>query len=242
MLGNLNPLRNDKFLNDDKYRERFPDFHSSVIEDEHQNRFMKYMDMILNKSLNSGRPANIESGYKLNDLLIQCTFNGQECFRNLTSFFHPNYGNCYTFDSDHHVKSTSLNNTFHFWSIHDEDLKDGYKLFLELYLYQSEYIPYLDDRVAFRIFIHRKHEIPLLSQHSLFLAPATFTKIIFSQRIISFAQQCRNDLTKDMKQIFHSNNVRYSQALCFKLCKFRFIEKQCGCTDQLLMVFFSIFF
>ena len=63
---------------------------------------------------------------------------------------------------------------------------------------------YLDNRAAFRIFIHRKHEVPILSQNSLFLAPKTYTKLIFSQRIMTFSQQCRNDLTDDMKQIFNT--------------------------------------
>jgi hypothetical protein len=127
------------------------------------------------------------------------------------------------------------------WSIEEENVGDGYKLFLELFLYQNEYIPYLDDRAGFRIFIHRQNEIPILSENSLFLAPTTYTNLIFSQRMVTFSQQCRKDLTDDMKQIFNSDSVRYSQALCYKVCEFRFRKTEHQCTD-LLFIFFIQFF
>ncbi|CAF0884383.1 unnamed protein product [Rotaria sordida] len=238
---NLNPLRNESLVDDDIHHQHTPTSYSSYIDNDYQNKFSEYMIRLLAKNLKNKRSPIIESGYKLNDLLIKCTFNGRFCHRNLTSFFHPNYGNCYTFNNDIHVDRTQRNDSLHRWSIDDEDVEDSYKLFLELYLYQNEYIPYLDDRAAIRLFIHRKHQIPILSQTSLFLPPTTFTKLIFSQRIISFSQRCRNNLTNNMKRIFGSNNVRYSQTLCFKLCEFRFIKKLCNCTDQLLMVFLQFF-
>jgi amiloride-sensitive sodium channel subunit gamma len=200
------------------------------------------MGELLLHNVNNKTSKPIKSGYALSDLLINCTFNGRACYKNLTLFVHPNYGNCYTFDNDVHVETERKNNTPHFWSIDDEDDEDGYRLVMELYLYQYEYITHLNDRAAFRIFIHRKHEIPILSQTNLFLAPTTFTKLIFSQRIISFSQQCQNDLTNDMKQIFNnSNHIKYSQALCFKLCEFRYIETHYQCVDSLFMVFFRFF-
>ncbi|CAF0910966.1 unnamed protein product [Rotaria sp. Silwood1] len=238
---NLNPLRNDSLLDDNVYDQRGRNSRPLNTDSEYQNRFIEYMGRLLIRNLDNKRPITMESGYKLNDILIQCTFNGRLCYRNLTAFFHPNYGNCYTFNNEVHVEPTRQNTTVNFWSIDDEDVADGYKLFLELYLYQNEYIPYLDDRAAIRLFIHRKYQIPILSQNSLFLPPTTFTKLIFSQRIISLSHECRNDLTTDMKRIFNSNDIRYSQALCFKLCEFRFIERICHCTDQLLMVFFQFF-
>lgn len=240
ILGNLNPLRDPKHIFDDLYRgSSAPTV--SFTDTDYRNLFVQYMGRLLITSLKEDKPTIVPGGYKLNDLLIQCTFNGRLCSRNLTSFFHPNYGNCYTFNNDDHVEAAPRNDTFNFWSIDDENSEDGYKLFLELFLYQNEYIPYLDERAAFRLFIHRKDDIPILSQNSLFLAPATFTKLIFSQRVISFSQNCRDNLTDDMKRIFNSNHVRYSQALCLKLCEARYIEKICDCIDQLFMVYFQFF-
>jgi hypothetical protein len=236
-LGNLNPLRNETFLDEmlDQSQPR------PTTDSDYQMRFNQYIGELLSQNMNNKRPINIKSGYQLDDLLIQCTFNGRSCQENLTPFFHPNYGNCYTFDNDIHAEPTRRRNISHIWSIDDDDDGDGYKLFLELFLYQNEYNPHLDDRAAFRIFIHRKHEIPILSQNSLFLGPTTFTKLIFSHRTISFSQQCRNDLTDDMKQTFESNHIKYSQALCFKLCEFLYIQKHCNCIDRLFMVYFQFF-
>ena len=199
------------------------------------------MGELLTDNINNKASPIVDSLYKLDDLLIHCSFNTRLCYRNLTKFFYPSYGNCYTFNNDEHVEPIRRNDTSHFRSIDDEDVEDDYKLFLELFLYQNEYIPSLDDRAAFRLFIHRKNQIPILSQNSLFLAPTTFTKLIFSQRIISFSQQCRNDLTDDMKQIFNPKYTQYSQALCLKLCEFRFVEKVFRCTDRLFMIYVQFF-
>ena len=242
ILGNLNPLKSQKFLAENiSYSRASHDQRLSYNDSEYQNRFYEYMGNLLTDIVTGKRPSTAKSGYLLDDLLIQCTFNGRLCHRNLTPFFHPNYGNCFTFDNDLHVETERQSEASHSWTMDDDNTEDGYKLFLELFLHQNEYIPYLDDRAAFRVFIHRKHEIPILSQNSLFLAPTTYTKLIFSQRIISFSQQCRNDLTDDMKQTFGSNSVRYSQALCFKLCEFRSIQTFCNCTDWLFLVFFQFF-
>ena len=154
-------------------------------------------------------------------------------------FFYPNYGNCYTFN--HAEQSKRKNDSTDHSSTNDEYLADGYTLFLELFLHENESIPYIDERSAFRIFIHRQNEIPILSSNSLFIGPTTFTKLIYSQRIITFSRQCRRQLTDDMKAIFNANSTRYSQALCLKLCEFRFIEKECQCTDQLFMIFVRFF-
>jgi len=193
---------------------------------------------LLARSINKSQPIIAQSGYQLKDLLIRCVFNGQSCRENFTSFLHPSYGNCFTLN-DSSTGEIQENFNSNFWSDDDDEIgADGYKLFLELYLYQYEDISNLNDRTAFRIFIHHKNEIPVLSENSLFLAPKTFTKLIFSQRFITFYQNCRKDLTDDMKQLFSEDSVRYSQALCYRVCEFRYIAKQCQCTDQSFMVFF----
>ncbi|CAF0801224.1 unnamed protein product [Adineta ricciae] len=237
---NLNPVRNLKVLNRPSDRPRPP-------RPGHMNRDLSHfvdalMRRQLTKNLHRKRPMVMESGYALDDLLIQCVFNGYVCHGNFTPFFHPNYGNCFTFDNDLHVSNIPQNETTPFWTmVDDESTDDGYKLFLELFLHQDDYEPSLDDRAAFRVFIHRKNQIPILSQNSLFLAPKTYTKLIFSQRIILFSHKCRSDLTDEMKEIFGLNSIRYSQDLCFKLCEFRLITIECNCTNRLLMVFSQFF-
>lgn len=233
-LGNLNPLRNDKFLDDFQPTQNGNDT-------DRRNRYTNYIASMLRENSLTHRMNSFESGYELNDLLIECTFNGRYCHRNFTPFFHPNYGNCYTFNNDENVEESRTTSLTHFWSIDDTDATDGYKLFLELYLFQDEYLSYLDDRTAFRLFLHRKHEIPILSQTTLLIAPTVFTKLIFSHRQISFSQQCRNDLTDDMKTIFGENQGRYSQALCYTLCQFQHVQKRCSCSDQLSIVYFQFF-
>ncbi|UJR30356.1 hypothetical protein I4U23_017891 [Adineta vaga] len=242
---NLNPIRKLKVPDKPPNHLRSPPRRPSPnhTDRELQHTFDELMNGYLTENFRKKHPTPMKSGYVLNDLLIQCTFNGYLCNRSLTPFFHPNYGNCYTFDNDLHVSDIPHNGTTQIWTIDDDDegTDDGYKLFLELFLHQNEYDPSLDDRAAFRVFIHRKNEIPILSQNSLFLASKTYTKLIFSQRMIIFSQKCRNDLTVDMEDIFGSTSIRYSQALCYKLCEIRLITNQCNCTDRLFMVFSQFF-
>jgi hypothetical protein len=58
---------------------------------------------------------------------------------------------------------------------------------------------------------------------------------------MSFSRQCRTELTDYMKQIFLTHKVRYTQALCYKLCEQRFIEEQCQCIEPSLAVFYQFF-
>jgi hypothetical protein len=210
-------------------------------EDEFRREYSAYIDRILADQVNGQAHPFVKWGFKLNDLLISCIFNKKLCDRNLTQFFHPDYGNCYTFDNNHHVLTEETNDIPHDWSIDDDNGDNNYKLFLELYLHQPLYNQYLDPRAAFRIFIHRKYEVPILSQNSLFLGPNKYTKLSFSQRIMSFSRQCRNELTDEMKQIFVTRHVRYTQALCYKICEHRIVAKYCECIAPTLAVFYQYF-
>ena len=199
------------------------------------------MSKFLAENVNNSQSIAIPLGYQLNELLIQCKFNDRACENNFSPFFYPNYGNCYTFNHAMVHENFGRKNISRTSSIADEYFGDSYKLFLEFFLYENEYIPFIEERTAFRIYIHRPNEIPILSPNSLFLAPTTFTKLIYSQRIITFSRQCRRDLTEEMKTTFNDNTTRYSQVLCLKLCEFQFIEKACQCTDPLLMIFVRFF-
>lgn len=199
------------------------------------------MKSILERSLKDGSEAFVPIGYRLNDLMIQCHFKGYLCHRNLSSFFHPAYGNCYTFHHDENVNFRFRKNSFRFWTIENDDQTYSYKLFLELFVYRDEYIPHFDDRAAFRVFIHRKNEIPILSQTSFFLAPGVFTKLIFSYRQISFSRKCRTKLTRRMEEIFLPGEGRYSQTLCYKLCELNYLERLCRCVEPNFLVFAKFF-
>lgn len=199
------------------------------------------MCRILTENLTETRLSIFKAGYQLNELLIQCKINRKDCETNFKTFFHPNYGNCYTFNPTNVTEIFSNRIRTNSLTFDGENIGVNGKLFLELFSCQNEFIHDIEARAGFRIFIHRKHEIPILSENSLLLPPKTFTQLIYSQRIIRFFQQCHTDLSDDMKRIFNSNSVRYSQALCLKLCEFRSIEDKCNCTDQFFLVFTRFF-
>jgi len=243
MIGNINPLKDDGFLYDPR-NPKLPGAESSssssLNESEYRKAVSAYFERILPAQVHGQQHPFVDWGFKLNDLLITCIFNKRLCHGNLTQIFHPNYGNCYTFDNEKHVQS-EINDVRYDWSIDNDNRDDNYKLFLELFLHQKDYNELLEHRAAFRIFIHRKNELPMLSQNSVFVGPNKYTKLIFSRRVMSFLQQCQNNLTDDMKQIFLTHQVRYTQALCYKLCKHRFIVKKCHCIELTLAVFYQFF-
>lgn len=236
LSGNLNPLRNESFLDENSACAR-----SSCTDKQRYKSFIEYMKKFLVMNINNTHSTTIPSGYQLDELLIQCTFNNRPCHHHFTPFFYPNYGNCYTFNLTAANDNIGRKNISRATSIEDEYFGDSYKLSLELFVYENEYIPFIEERTAFRIYIHRPNEIPILSPNSLFLAPKTFTKLIYSQRILTFSQQCRRELTEEMNMMFNGYSMRYSQALCLKLCEFRFIEQVCRCSDPLLLVFVRFF-
>jgi hypothetical protein len=240
-LGNISPLKDDKFLSDIDNTKFRSSPSSNMSEAEYRKTVTAYMERILAEGVNDQRHPFVEWGYQLNDLLITCIFNKHLCYRNLTQIFHPNYGNCYTFDNDENVQNEEIEDIRYDWSINDNHDNENYKLFLELFLHQRDYNPYLDQRAAFRIFIHRKQEIPMLSETGLFIGPNKYTKLSFVPRVMSFSGECRNDLTDEMKRIFPIQQVRYTRALCSKFCEHRSILKQCKCIEQTSAVFYQFF-
>ncbi|CAM4756955.1 unnamed protein product [Rotaria magnacalcarata] len=239
---NINPLQHDGF-NDDIRKSILPggDPSSRVNETAYRKAVSDYVNRILMAHVNGEVDPFVKWGFKLNDLLIRCIFNKRRCHQNLTQLYHPDYGNCYTFDNDHDVEEQELNDVRHDWSVDDDNGQNNYKLFLELFLHQMQYNEYFENRASFRIFIHRKNELPVLSQNSLFLAPNKYTKLSFSQSIKSFSRQCRTELTDEMKNIFRTHTIRYTQALCYKLCEKRYLEQRCHCVERTLAVFYQFF-
>jgi hypothetical protein len=235
-------LKDDTFIIDKK-NPKFPGSESSsnISEFEYRKKFSAYMERILAEQVNGQQHPLVEWSFQLNDILITCIFNNHLCYRNLTQIFHPHYGNCYTFDNNENVQNEEIDDIRYDWSIQDDHGEENYKLFLELFLHQGEYNAYLDHRAAFRIFIHRKQELPMLSETGLFIGPNKYTKLSFSPRVMSFSQQCRNDLTDEMKRVFPIQQVRYTQALCSKFCEHRFILQQCRCIEQTSAVFYQFF-
>lgn len=241
---NIVPLKDDGFLNDNKKPYFSNSNVSSSNDDEtiYWKTYTEYMRRILLDQVSGQKHPFVKFGFQLNDILVTCIFNKQKCKRNLRQMFHPNYGICYTFDNDLHIRNETFHDTRQDWFINNDDNGDEkYQVFFEFYLQQREYNQYLDNRAAMRIFIHRKHEIPILSQTSLIIGPNRYTKISFLPRVMSLIQQCRYDLTDNMKIIFSNQQVRYTQALCYKICEHQSIIQQCQCIDPRFVVFYQYF-
>lgn len=216
------------------------DASATVNESEYRQAVSDYIDRILTAHVNGETHPFVKWGFSLNDLLIRCIFNKRYCDRNLTQLYHPDYGNCYTFDNDKNVQENEIHNVPLDWSADIDNGDNNYKLYLELFLHQQQYNEYIENRAAFRIFIHRKNELPVLRQNSLFLEPNKYTKLSFSQSIKIFSQNCRSDLTPNMKKIF-PQHIRYTQALCYKLCETEYFATQCQCIERRLAVFYQFF-
>lgn len=247
LLGNINPLKNDGFANDVK-KSILPGSQSStsLTPNEYRKAVSAYIKRILSAHVMGQQHPFVEWGFKLNDLMITCIYNKRFCNRNLAEFFHPSYGNCYTFNNDKNM-IVETNDSYQqqqqqrHWSIDDDDKgNDDYNLFLELYLHEQEYNEYLDERAGFRIFIHRKNEIPILSQTNLLVGPNKYTKLTFLPRIMSLSQQCQTNFTDHMKEVLQTQGVRYTQALCYKSCKHRLIIKQCKCVGPASAMFYQL--
>ena len=242
---NIVPLRDDGFLNTGK-KTPSPNSNTSTSSTDDEQNYLKavnvYMERILGDQVSGQKHPFVKWGFQLDDILITCLFNKRKCNRKLRQMFHPNYGFCYTFDNDLHVRKEIINDTRPDWFLNNNDNGDEkYQVFFEFYLQQKTYNQYLDNRAAMRIFIHRKHEIPILSQTSLFIGPDRYTKITFLPRVMSFMQQCRQDLTEDMKYIFSNQQIRYTQALCYKICEHQYIVRECECIDPRFVVFYQYF-
>ncbi|RNA34522.1 amiloride-sensitive sodium channel subunit beta [Brachionus plicatilis] len=172
-------------------------------------------------------------GDSLDKLVVYCQYNYEDC--NLTDFkffLHPNYGNCYQFNSgfDSHGKKNDLK-----YAMTTERLS-GLRLILNISVTQK--LKFMNPSTGAVIFIHNHTTYPMMVD-TITLAPKTETSISLSRTFYESKQKPYSNCdakTNDMNsynseyyKLVHENTKAYGQTLCIHQCIQKFFIENCDC-------------
>eukprot|EP00079_Xenopus_tropicalis_P017715 XP_004918046.1 PREDICTED: amiloride-sensitive sodium channel subunit gamma [Xenopus tropicalis] len=163
----------------------------------------------------------IAMGYKADELIVTCFFDGLSCdARNFTLFHHPLYGNCYTFNSAErgNLLVSSMGGA-------------EYGLKVVLYIDEDEYNPYLSTAAGAKILVHDQDEYPFIEDLGTELETATETSIGMQLTESTKLSDPYSDCTMDGSDVSVENlySKKYTLQICLNSCFQREMVRTCGC-------------
>ncbi|CAF0716894.1 unnamed protein product [Brachionus calyciflorus] len=200
-------------------------------------------EFIIQKSLTLDSNEKKKLGDSLNKLIIDTSIEltildiSDDLF---SYFFHPWYGNCYTFNPYRYENGT----------IREAKtiLKTGYmnSLYFSLNTSISEEIPFPVRVQGAIVFIHEYGSSPF-SVDSLTVSPGFETNIALHRTLTTLTPKPYSDCDKDtddkdkypsdLFKSIHDLRFNYSQKACFDLCFHREMIKKCSCFFYLFTPF-----
>ncbi|XP_068100551.1 amiloride-sensitive sodium channel subunit gamma [Hyperolius riggenbachi] len=163
----------------------------------------------------------IEMGYSADDLFVNCLYDGKSCdARNFTLFYHPLYGNCYTFNDAQ--RSELLESSM-------GGSEAGLKLLI--HIDEDEYNPFLVTAAGAKIIIHDQNDFPFIEESGTELETATQTSIGMQLTESTKLSDPYSDCTIDGSDVSVPNlyNKKYTYQICLYSCFQLEMVKTCGC-------------
>ncbi|XP_028666006.2 amiloride-sensitive sodium channel subunit alpha-like isoform X1 [Erpetoichthys calabaricus] len=156
----------------------------------------------------------------INNFVFACSFNGAVCSKgNYTTFHHPMYGNCYTFNSweDGHE-----------WSVSTPGVESGLSLLLRTE--QNDFIPLLSTVAGARVMVHSQNHPVFMEDGGFDIKPGVETSIGLRQEVFQRLGgeygDCLDGTDLDIENLYESS---YTQQACIRSCFQLIMVKRCGC-------------
>ncbi|XP_029436262.1 amiloride-sensitive sodium channel subunit alpha [Rhinatrema bivittatum] len=157
------------------------------------------------------------------DFIFACRYNGASCTNsNYSTFHHPIYGNCYTFNEN----ITSNSET---WSSSMPGINNGLTLMLRTE--QQDYIPLLSTVAGARVMVHGHNEPAFMDDGGFNIQPGVETSIAMRKETIERLGGVYSDCTVDGSDINVKNlfTSKYTQQVCVRSCFQAAMVERCGC-------------
>ena len=172
-------------------------------------------------------------GYQIEDMLVSCMFNYLPCSSSdFSYFYHPRYGNCYTFNKQIPSKTISVPGVV-------------YGLTLELYLGNPSVDTINNAKDGIIMSIHNQTDAPFTKMDVINVPTRAETDLIINRNFISrmpfpYGSCMQTEFSSDLyKYIVNTLNISYSQEYCFSLCLQNQTKINCGCINVFLPMFES---
>ncbi|CAF3611841.1 unnamed protein product [Rotaria sp. Silwood1] len=176
----------------------------------------------------------IDLGFRLSDILINCSYNGIDCSSYFTHSLSSQFGNCYTFNWNGKMKNLFTIRNMSTLSIGLEGLS------MQFYIPRESYYPvsYFDEGLI--VSIHENNEFPLLIDSGLRLQPGLSHTILFSKTERNLLPEpytnCTSSVGDELRDIFETafdrdsiGKITYSESLCQESCLNLIADLFCSC-------------
>ncbi|GMT01135.1 hypothetical protein PENTCL1PPCAC_23309, partial [Pristionchus entomophagus] len=159
--------------------------------------------------------------YDYTDLVTECTFMGTTCTSaDFTSFFHSEFGRCFTFSSNRSVTRVGAMTQL--------------RLLLTANAYNSRGLKWANlpstERLGFKVVVHTPEQFPDVDRYGLYVAPGHQTAIGVNkfrmERLDKPYGRCTTNQSSDAN--FYSQ-YEYTIGACLDSCRQKYTVEKCGC-------------
>lgn len=170
----------------------------------------------------------VELGYSAERLILACLFGAEPCsYRNFTSIFYPDYGNCYVFNWGMTEKALPSANP---------GTEFGLKLILDIG--QEDYVPFLASTAGVRLMLHEQRSYPFIREEGVDAMSGTETSIgvlvdKLQRKGEPYSPCTVNGSDVPVQNLYSSYNTTYSIQACLHSCFQTQMIASCQCGHYL---------
>ncbi|KAK1344462.1 hypothetical protein QTO34_013159 [Cnephaeus nilssonii] len=170
----------------------------------------------------------VKMGYSGEQLILACLFGAEPCsYRNFTSLFHPDYGNCYIFNWGMAEQALPSSNP---------GVEFGLKLILDLG--QEDYVPFLTSTAGARLLLHEQRSYPFVKEEGIYAMSGTETSIgvlvdKLERKGKPYSQCTANGSDVPVHNLYSGHNTTYSIQACIRSCFQDHMIQNCSCGHYL---------
>ncbi|GIY18007.1 degenerin deg-1 [Caerostris darwini] len=169
-------------------------------------------------------------GYRLDELVKNCTFNSTPCVSSDFSYFQSKqYGNCFIFNRKIATDENIL-------QVHKTGPNTGLEMDLDTLIYS-----YLDitSSAGIRVVVHSPYEDPNPSENGFNISPGFETQVSLTKTSVQRLPAPYRDRCVEYKATNASDLASASQFSCIRECIQQTSQETCGCVDPFIPVGFQ---
>ena len=173
-------------------------------------------------------------GFQLEDILLDCSYNGYDCRNMWTKTISPVLGNCYTFNRQTIDEQTPV---FRINDVNGQNLALHNGLAITFYLNVELYYPTLQYGIGLTGVLHNPDEQPLVRYAGTQFSPGFEHNLVYEKSVTTYLNSpytpCTREMRDDMKDLYslfdNNTDYIYSAIVCIELCHQTYVYQRCGC-------------
>jgi hypothetical protein len=176
----------------------------------------------------------VSMGFRLSDMLLQCTYNEINCSNAFTLSISSILGNCFTFNWKTSTQFFTISG-FGATLVIREGLQ------MTFYISREAYFPSTTYDIGLTVLLHSNDELPVPNENGLSLQPGLAHLITYQKSTTTFLPspytEGKSTVSDDLRALYQttfmdqtaSTVAAYSESVCRELCEQAYIFSKCSC-------------